>query len=122
MGALVVDRHVGPGPMSRITSDAATYYEALRARAEDEPDRTVFSLLTAEGTLGDGLTYGALDRRARAVAALLREQWRRGDRALLMFPPGLDYIVALFGCFYAGVIAVPVYPPRANRSLERLLS
>src|SRR5262249_21572089 len=41
-------------------------------------------------------------------------------RALLLFPPGLEYIVAFFGCLYAGVVAVPAYPPRRNRSLDRL--
>ncbi|MCP4327281.1 MAG: fatty acyl-AMP ligase, partial [Alphaproteobacteria bacterium] len=45
----------------------------------------------------------------------------KGERALLLYPPGLDYVAAFFGCLYAGVIAVPAYPPRFNRSLSRLL-
>ncbi len=43
-----------------------------------------------------------------------------GQRALLLYPPGLDFIAAYFGCLYAGVIAVPVYPPRKNRSMLRI--
>ena len=43
-----------------------------------------------------------------------------GERALLLYPPGLDFISAFFGCLYGGVVAVPVYPPRRNRSLERI--
>ena len=43
-----------------------------------------------------------------------------GERALLLYPPGLDFITAFFGCLYGGVIAVPVYPPRRNRSLGRI--
>lgn len=66
------------------------------------------------------LTYGGLDRRARAVAALLQGQGLAGERALLVYPPGLDYIVALMGCLYAGVVAVPTYPPRLNRPDPRL--
>ncbi len=43
-----------------------------------------------------------------------------GQRALLLYPAGLEFIAAFFGCLYAGVIAVPVYPPRRNRSLNRI--
>jgi len=37
-----------------------------------------------------------------------------------LYQPGLDYISAFFGCLYAGVIAVPAYPPKPDRSLPRL--
>lgn len=55
------------------------------------------------------LSHGALDARARAVAESLHGL--SNERILLMYPPGLDYIVAFFGCLYAGAIAVPAYPP-----------
>ena len=45
---------------------------------------------------------------------------RRGDRALLLYPAGLEFVAGFFGCVYAGVVAVPAYPPRRNRSLERI--
>jgi acyl-CoA synthetase (AMP-forming)/AMP-acid ligase II len=69
------------------------------------------------------LTYAQLDRRARAIAALLQEQARPADRALLVCQPGLDFTTALLGCLYAGLVAVPAYPPRPTRperSLPRL--
>jgi acyl-CoA synthetase (AMP-forming)/AMP-acid ligase II len=66
------------------------------------------------------LTYGDLDRRARAIAAFLQNIEATGDRILLLFPPGLDYISAFFGCLYAGAVAVPAYPPRVNAHLQRL--
>ncbi len=66
------------------------------------------------------LTNSELDRRARAVAAWLEDKGLVGQRALLLYPPGLDFIVAFFGCLYAGVTAVPVYPPRKNRSVFRV--
>lgn len=68
------------------------------------------------------LSYAALDREARAIATALRDF--AGERALLLFPPGADYIKAFFGCLYAGIIAVPAYPPNPNRihrSQERIL-
>jgi len=69
------------------------------------------------------MSYGELDRRARAIAALLQERGIAGGRALLLYPPGLDFIAGFFGCLYAGVVAVPAYTPdpsRLARSLSRL--
>jgi acyl-CoA synthetase (AMP-forming)/AMP-acid ligase II len=69
----------------------------------------------------DRATYRDLDVRARAIAAELRRFADVGDRALLLYPAGLAYIAALFGCFYAGIVAVPAYPPGANpNSMPRL--
>src|SRR5262249_3641616 len=61
-----------------------------------------------------------LDRAARSVAATLQSAAAPGSRVLLLCPQGLGYLTALFGCLYAGTIAVPAYPPRTNRSLPPL--
>lgn len=64
-----------------------------------------------------------LDRRARIIAGRLQELGYAGERALLLFPPGLDFVAAFFGCLYAGVVAVPSYPPnpaRVEATLPRL--
>src|SRR5262249_48066836 len=66
------------------------------------------------------LTYGELDHRARVLAATLQSRGLAGERALLLCPPGLDYVTAFFGCLYAGVVAVPIYPPRRARGMDRL--
>ncbi|MEA5534506.1 AMP-binding protein [Crocosphaera sp. XPORK-15E] len=66
------------------------------------------------------LTYTKLDNLAQQIANHLQNFTEPGDRALLLYPPGLDFIVAFFGCLYAGVIAIPLYPPRPNRSINRL--
>lgn len=65
-------------------------------------------------------TYADLDRRAQAIQAALAAELMPGERVLLIYPPGLEYVAAFFGCLYAGVVAVPMYPPRNNRSLGRL--
>ncbi len=102
--------------------DASSLVELLRLRADDDPDRIAYTfLLNGEAEEGH-VTYGELDLRARAVAARLQALGARGERALLLYPPGLEYIVALFGCFYAGVTAVPAYPPRRNKTDPRLRS
>ena len=80
-----------------------------------------FTFLADGESEGGRLTYGELDRRAAAIAAALAASVAPGERALLLYPPGLDFIVAFFGCLYAGVVAVPAYPPRPNdRSQSRL--
>src|SRR4030095_15912534 len=66
------------------------------------------------------ITYGALDRQAQAIRAMLQQLGATGERVLLLSPSGLEYIAAFFGCLYAGAVAVTAYPPRLNRSLERL--
>jgi amino acid adenylation domain-containing protein len=100
---------------------AATVAGLLRARAAERPEQVAFTFLVDGEAEGGSLTYGELDRRARGVAAALASAVRPGDRALLLYPQGLDFIAAFFGCLYAGVVAVPAYPPRPNdRSQSRL--
>jgi len=66
------------------------------------------------------VTYGELDGRARSIAARLQELVRPGEPVLLLQAPGLDYVAALFGCLFAGAVAVPAYPPRKNRAAAGL--
>ncbi|HEY0601316.1 MAG TPA: AMP-binding protein, partial [Herpetosiphonaceae bacterium] len=92
-------------------------------RAEHQTDRLAYTFLVDGETTESTLTYGELDRKARQIAAILQQHQLVGERALLLYPPGLDYITAFFGCLYAGVVAVPAYPPnpaRLSRSLTRL--
>ena len=70
----------------------------------------------------DKVSFSELDRRARAVAATLQQRLAAEERVLLLLPPGLDYLAAFFGCLYAGVVAVPAYPARANSNLLRIES
>ncbi|HSE19509.1 MAG TPA: amino acid adenylation domain-containing protein, partial [Pyrinomonadaceae bacterium] len=97
-----------------------TLVDVLRLRANRQPDLIAFTYLTAEQSEEASLTYSELDRRAAAIAALLQSAVKPGDRVLLLYPPGLDYIAAFFGCLYAGAVAVPAYPPRFNETKRRL--
>ncbi len=107
-----------------ITPEAApelpTLVELLRWRAAHQPDRLAYAFLEDGETETQRVTYGELDRQARAVAAWLEDVGAVGERALLLYPPGLDYIATFFGCLYAGVVAVPAYPPRLNRPVPRI--
>src|SRR5918992_3181056 len=104
----------------RIPKQPSTLVELLRWRALHQPERQAYTFLTDEEQKEVHLTYEELDRRARAIATFLQSWGRMGARALLLHPPGLDYITALFGCLYAKVIAIPAYPihpTQSNRTL-----
>src|SRR5437763_2669343 len=97
-----------------------TLADTLRWRAQHEPRREAYTFLLDGEIRQVQMTYADLDREARRVAALLQDRIAPGDRVLLLYQPGLEYIAAVFGCFYAGVVAVPAYPPRLNQSLMRI--
>jgi amino acid adenylation domain-containing protein len=103
-----------PGP------DATTFVGVLHARAELQPGALAFRMLVDGEDAARTVTYAELAERAHAVAARLRAAVAPGDPVLLLYPPGLDYVVGLLGCFCAGVVAVPAYPPRHDRHLARL--
>ncbi|MEO6193501.1 MAG: fatty acyl-AMP ligase, partial [Thermoanaerobaculia bacterium] len=103
-------------------SPPATLVELLRMRAMSQPERRAYTFLLDGEREEVHLSYGELDRQARAIAARLQELGVEGERALLLYPPGLQYAAAFFGCLYAGVTAVPVYPPRPNRPDPRFLA
>lgn len=94
--------------------------ELLLHRARCQPTDVAFTYLIDGENEEVRLTYQELDHQARAIGAWLESHDLVGQRALLLYPAGLEFIAAFFGCLYAGVIAVPVYPPRRNRSLDRI--
>jgi amino acid adenylation domain-containing protein len=111
-------------PDARTVAEVTTLAQLLRWRAAHQPDRVGYTFLDAGAEMP--VTYGALDRRARAIAVQLRRAGvSEGDRALLLYPPGEEFLAAIFGCMCAGVVAVPAFPPdplRLDRTLPRLLA
>ncbi|HEX8282700.1 MAG TPA: fatty acyl-AMP ligase [Pyrinomonadaceae bacterium] len=99
-----------------------TFVEVLRWRALRQPERPIFTFLSDGKETEGSFDYAELDGRARAIAAALQAAGLRGERALLLYPPGLEYVAAFFGALYAGVVAVPAYPLRSVRMLPRLLA
>jgi natural product biosynthesis luciferase-like monooxygenase protein len=99
-----------------------TLVNLLRYRAIHQPNRVAYTFLEDGITEAARLTYQELDLQARAIATQLQSLQATGERALLLYPPSLDFIAAFFGCLYAGVISIPVYPPRSNQNLVRLQS
>jgi acyl-CoA synthetase (AMP-forming)/AMP-acid ligase II len=90
-----------------------TLLERIAAHARTGPSRNAVTFV--QGRANDRterrLTYGELNRTARRIGRWLAERCAPGDRILLLLPSGLDFVTALFGCHYAGLIAVPAPPP-----------
>jgi len=105
---------------ARPSLEPLNLIELLRQRAATEAGRQGYTFLLDAKTQAASLTYGELDRRARAIGAWLQSIGAADERVLLLFPSGIDYIAAFFGCLYARAVAVPAYPPRLNRRLDRI--
>lgn len=124
------DRKRDPQPRSKSHADGGlTIAHRLEQHARVDPDFRAFSFL-ADGPDASGVdtrTWAQLAAGARAVAAVLSELPRTGNqpRALLLLPNDATFLDALFGCFYAGVCAVPAHvpiPSRLEQTLPRLLA
>ncbi|MBT9548719.1 MAG: AMP-binding protein [Candidatus Sericytochromatia bacterium] len=101
------------------------FVELLRWRAQTHPELKALSWFGDGENLSSQLSYAELDASARAWAVRLLALQPSGNRALLVFPPGPEFLQAFVGCLYAGWIPVPAYPPEQHRlehSLKRLLA
>ncbi|WP_085316157.1 non-ribosomal peptide synthetase [Derxia lacustris] len=107
----------GPAPRNFVSQ--------LRTLAATRPDdRALVIVAERDGQPHDTpIGYAALDRRVRALAARLQSGFAPGERALLLLDNDDHYVVAFLACLYAGLIAVPVFPPESGRPqhMARLL-
>lgn len=81
-------------------------------RAAHQPNKDAFVFLKDGETISGGLTYSSLRQQAMQLAHHLTAQNLQAQRALLLYPSGLDFVIAFWACLYAGVVAVPVYTPK----------
>ena len=108
---------------SNGTTQLSTLIELLQYRASSQPDDLAYQFLVDGKKEGAAYTYAELEEWAKAIAALLQQQQAIGERALLLYPQGIEVVAAFCGSLYAGVIAIPVPPPdagRMKRTLPRL--
>lgn len=99
-----------------------TIVEVLQHRAKLHGDKTAFLYLKDGETETATLSYHELDQAAQKIAASLQERLPIGARVLLLYPSGIEFITAFYGCLYAGMIAVPATAPRNRRAYGRLES
>ncbi|MGX4693979.1 fatty acyl-AMP ligase [Streptomyces sp. JNUCC 63] len=103
---------------------ARSLVDLLTAHASLQPDRTAYRYLVTGDCDGEiqEVSYGQLARRSQAVAAWLQERGLAGSRAMLLYPPGLEFVSAFLGCLAAGVVAVPGVPPQGRSQNHRALT
>ncbi|HEV3039682.1 MAG TPA: AMP-binding protein [Candidatus Angelobacter sp.] len=106
---------MNPGSKIITVDQHSTLVDVLHWRAAMYPDRTAYTFLKDGDSCEENLTFAELDRKARAIAVFLNDAGLQGERALLLLPSGLEYVVAFFGCLYAGVTAVPAFPVHLGR-------
>ncbi|MEW2624631.1 amino acid adenylation domain-containing protein [Streptomyces sp. NPDC048106] len=107
----------------RIMRVNSSVVDAIRHTVHEQGEHVTYEFLADDGTTSSKVTALELDRRARSVAAALRRRAEPGTRVMLLYPPGELFVVGFLGALYAGMVAVPVYPPdpaRWDRSLPRL--
>ena len=97
-----------------------SFVQRLKYWAEQFPTAVAYYFLIDGEDEEVHFTYEELDQRANTIAAQLVSMGMRGERALMLYPPGLDFVSTFYGCLYAGVIPVPAFPPRRNRNMNRL--
>ncbi|MFT5375678.1 MAG: acyl transferase domain-containing protein/acyl-CoA synthetase (AMP-forming)/AMP-acid ligase II [Candidatus Latescibacterota bacterium] len=101
--------------------DPETLVDALRCRARQFPHKLAYAFLSNGEVGGEvALSFAELDERVRATAAHLQSITEPGARVLLLYPQGIEYVIAFFSCLYAGVIGVPVFPPRGKSTDLRI--
>lgn len=103
-----------------ISNSHITLVGLLRERSHNYGDRIGYEFWGMGESITQKLTYRELDNKARQVASVLQDRKLKSERVLLFYPPGIDYVIAFFGCLYAGAIAVPTYPPRRLKALRQL--
>src|SRR5436305_886579 len=97
-----------------------TLVDVFDARFNEDPTRPAFVFLENGENEAARLTAGDIGRRARAIAATLQQRGNVGDRALLLYPSGPDFVCAYIGCLFAGVVPVPCSLPPRQRPDSRV--
>ncbi|RST53506.1 non-ribosomal peptide synthetase [Variovorax sp. DXTD-1] len=101
-------------PTSPRPKNFVAHLHALAEARRDDIWLTVVSAVNGADR-SESISYGVFERRVRALAARLQQQFAKGERALVMLDNGDHYAVSMLACFYSGVIAVPVFPPESAR-------
>ena len=98
-----------------------TIYDFLAAHAHSKADGEAFTYIEDNGEESQ-ISFNELHQSAQSIAQYLTTHCKPGARAVLLFPQGLEYIQAFVGCLYAGVVAVPLYPPKSKKHAGRVLT
>ncbi|MFF8971781.1 fatty acyl-AMP ligase [Streptomyces sp. NPDC014995] len=103
---------------------ARTLVDLLTTHATHQPGRIAYRYLVTGDPDGEvqEISYARLATRSRAIAAWLQDRGLAGSRAMLLYPPGPEFVCAFLGCLAAGVVAVPGVPPQGRADNHRALT
>ncbi len=116
----------GRGKVRKIINEAQTVrelpsiVEMVGWRMLKHPDRTAFVYLPDGEREGAKMSFREVEAATRAAAAVLQQHGSKGDRVLLVYAPDLNFVIGFLACLYAGMVAVPVYPPDPTRMHKTL--
>ncbi|MBK9663455.1 MAG: AMP-binding protein [Nitrosomonas sp.] len=98
----------------------------LQTLARERPADTALIVVSAEGEafIDRKFAYASLDLQVKALAAVIQKKYLPGERALLLLNNDEHYVISFLACLYAGIIAVPIFPPESAREkhLARLIA
>lgn len=98
---------------------AENLIELFEKTSDTFPDKVIYYFLEDGFEEKEKINFSEMRQRVKSLASILQTRYKKGDRALMLFPPGIEFIVSLMACIYAGLVGVPAYPPRKNRNFER---
>ena len=101
-------------------STLQSFVDLLLLRAMHSGEKTAYTFLENGEDVSESIKYMAFGKRVLSLAAALQQRFSQQDRVLLFYPSCIEYMVALFACLCAGIIAVPLFPPRGNKRDLRL--
>src|SRR5262245_43969542 len=102
-----------------LKKQTTTIIDKLSYHAQTYPHRAAYEFLR-DGGQCESITYQQLEERVRSLAASLQTRAAAGDRAVLMYASGLEFVSAFLACLYAGIIAVPTPAVSRSRKTQRL--
>lgn len=97
-----------------------TIIDLFKTHVKTKENKVVYRFLENGEEETDIRTFGQLHSNAMIIASRILTLVSPGERVLLLYPSGLNFTDAFFGCLMAGVIAVPAFPPTGKRRIGRL--
>jgi acyl-CoA synthetase (AMP-forming)/AMP-acid ligase II len=94
--------------------------QLLQMRAQSYPHVVAVRSFKEDNTASGTIDYATLHRRAKTIAVKLQQIVPTGARAVLMYDCDIDYVSALFACFYSGITAIPILPVKNKKERKRL--
>ena len=106
--------------MNNNNNKAITLLHTLEQHSKNQPEKIAVTFLDESVDAVENITFFELIKRAKVIAANLNLLEIKNGKALVLYPPGIDFIVTMLGCFYAGFIAIPTYPPTSKKTSAKL--